>query len=156
MRSPILFLTAACALSASALGQGALTSVPALSADQADIRAVQQIEDEWLQAERSTDLATLERIVADDFAGVGTNGPSPDKAQLLKNLRAHAGQPPPYTVERSDMHIIVRGDTAIAAYTKTYTAKENGNVDHEDMTDVFTRDQGKWKLRISRYTSCHR
>jgi hypothetical protein len=24
------------------------------------------------------------------------------------------------------------------------------------MTDVFTRDHGKWNLRISRNTSCHR
>lgn len=117
--------------------------------------AIQQIEDEWLETERTTDLAALDRILADDFAGVGPNGPAPGKAQLLKDLQAHAGQAPPYTVEHSDMQIIVRGDTALAAYTKTYTAKENGSVDHEDMPDVFTRDHGKWKLRISRNTPCH-
>jgi len=93
--------------------------------------------------------------MADDFAGVGTNGPAPGKGELLKNLQVHAGQAPPYTVENSDMHVIVRGDRGVASYTKTYTAKEKGNVDHEDMTDVFTRDHGKWKLRVSRYTSCH-
>ena len=108
------------------------------------------------KTERTTDVAALDRILADDFAGVGTNGPAPGKTQLLKNLQPHAGQAPPYTVETSDMHIIVRGDTAVAAYTKTYTAKEHGNVDHEDMTDVFTRDHGMWKLRISRNSSCHR
>jgi ketosteroid isomerase-like protein len=155
MRIPPLFLTATCLLAASALGQGSSDSATPSATDQADVATIQQIEDEWLQTERSTDLAALDRILADDFAGVGTNGPAPGKAELLKGLQAHAGQAPPYTAEHSDMHIIVRGDTAIAAYTKTYTAKENGNVDHEDMTDVFTRDHGKWKLRISRNTSCH-
>jgi ketosteroid isomerase-like protein len=151
----MLFLTAACLLAASALGQGAPTSSTATSPEQTDVAAIQQIEDEWLQTERTTDLTALDRILADDFAGVGTNGPAPGKAELLKNLQTHAGQAPPYTVEHSDMHIIVRSDTAVASYKKTYTAKEDGNVDHEDMTDVFTRDHGKWKLRISRNTSCH-
>jgi len=152
MRSP-MFLVAGFLSVTSALGQGNPNSTAASSPDQTDVAAIQQIEDDWLKTERSTDLAALERILADDFAGVGTNGPAPGKAQLLKNLRAHAGQAPPYTVETSDMHIIVRGDTAVAAYTKTYTARENGNVGHEDMTDVFTRDHGQWKLRISRSSS---
>ena len=153
MRIPMLFITAA--LGVSALGQGTPNSTAPSPPDQTDIAAIQQIEDEWLQSQRTTDIAALERIMADDFAGVGTHGPAPGKAQLLKNLQPHAGQAPPYTVENSDMHIIIRGDTAVASYAKTYTAKENGNVDHEDMTDVFTRDHGKWKLRISRYTSYH-
>lgn len=150
MRIPALFLTVACVLNAAVLGQSAPIPPSASSSDQADVAAIQQLEDEWLQTERTTDLAALDRILADDFAGVGTNGPAPGKAQLLKNLQAHAGQAPPYTVERSDMHIIVRGETAAAAYTKTYMAKENGHVAHEDMTDVFTKSSGAWKLRISR------
>jgi len=115
MRIRLLFLTATCLLGQSALGQGAPTLATASSPAQTDVAAIQQLEDEWLQTERSTDLAALDRILADDFAGVGTNGPAPGKAQLLKGLQAHAGQAPPYTVEHSDMHIIVRGDTAIAA-----------------------------------------
>jgi hypothetical protein len=48
------------------------------------------------------------------------------------------------------MHIYVLGDTAVAAYMKTYTAKETGNVAHEDTTHILTREHGTWKLRISR------
>ena len=153
MRSP-LFLVAIIVTVTSAFGQSTATSTTAPSADQTDTTVIQQLEDEWLNTQRTTDLAALERILADDFAGVGTNGPTPGKTKLLKDMQPHAGQAPPYTVENSDMHIIVRGDTAVASYRKTYTAKENGNVAHEDMTDIFTRDHGKWKLRISRYTSC--
>jgi ketosteroid isomerase-like protein len=147
-----LFLLVTCLWVISAVGQGAPTPATASLFDQPDVAAIQQIEDERLKAERTTDPAALERILADDFAGIGSNGVSPAKAQLLKNWQPHAEQAPPYTVETSDMHIIVRGDTAVAAYTKTYTAKENGNGAHQDMTDVFTRDHGRWRLRISRYT----
>ena len=150
MRFPILFLMLGCLSAASALNQICSKSATPSAADEADVAAIQKIELDWLETERNTDLAALQRIMADDFAGVGTNGPAPGKAQLLKNLRPHAGQAPPYTVETSDMHVIVRGDTAVAAYTKTYTAKENGNIAHEDLTDVFTKSNGAWKLRISR------
>src|SRR5215831_20213939 len=116
MRSSLL-LVAACLWVTSAVGQGTTTSTTASSADQTDVVSIQQIEDDWLQTERTTDVAALDRILADDFEGVGTNGPAPGKAQLLNNLQPHAGQAPPYNVETSDMHIIVRGDTAVAAYT---------------------------------------
>ena len=154
MRNPILFLTA-CLLAAPVLCQDASNLATPSANDQTEVAAIQQFEEDWLKTERTTDVAALERILADDFAGIGPNGPTPGKAQLLKVFQAHAGQAPPYAVEHSEMRIVVRGDTAVAAYTKTYTAKENGNVDHEYMTDVFTRDDGKWKLRISHATSCH-
>ena len=88
--------------------------------------------------------------MADDFVGIGANGQTPGKAQLLKNWRSQAGQAPSYTVETSDMRVFVLGETAVATYTKTYTAKENGNIAHEDVTDIFTRQHGSWKLRLSR------
>lgn len=122
----------------------------ATNGEDADTAGIRKIEDDALTAERTTNAAVLERTMADDFVGIGPNGVAPGKAQLVKNWQAHAGQAPPYSVEISDMHIVVRGDVAAAAYTKTYTAKENGKVAHEDKTDVFTKDHGEWKLRVSR------
>ena len=71
------------------------------------------------------------------ISGIGANGQTPGKAQLLKNWRSQSGQAPPYTVETSDMRVFVLGEAAVASYTKTYTAKENGNIAHEDVTDVL-------------------
>ena len=149
-----LFL-AACLWTSIAFSQNAASQQTSSSERSAEA-TIQQIEDDLLQAERSTDPAILDRILADDFAGVGTNGATPGKSESLKSWHAHEGQAPPYTVEESDMRIIVRGDTAVAAYTKTFTAKENGNVAHQDTTDVFTQDHGTWKLRVSRYTFCQK
>jgi ketosteroid isomerase-like protein len=136
-----------------AFGQSApASSAPPIPASAAspDYRAIQQLEDDWLKAERNTDPAILDRVLSDDFVNLGPTGQAANKAQLLKNWQPHAGQPPAYAVETSDMHIYVLGDSAVAAYSKTYTAKENGNVIHEDTTHVFTKDHGAWKLRLSR------
>jgi hypothetical protein len=127
-----------------------LAPAQAFADDSKESELIQQIEASRLKAERTTDPAVLDRIMVDDFIGIGANGQTPGKAQLLKNWRSQAGQEPPYTVETSDMRVFVLGAAAVAAYTKTYTAKENGNIAHEDVTDVFTRQHGSWKLRLSR------
>ncbi len=115
-----------------------------------DVKLIQRIEDDWLKAERTTDPSALEKILSDGFVNLAPTGLAPGKAELMKNWQPHAGQPPAYTVETSDMRIYVLGDTAVAAYAKTYTTKEKGNVAHEDTTHIFTRERGLWKLRISR------
>jgi len=120
------------------------------SAGQSDLDQVQQIEAEWLKAERTTDPSALERVLSDDFVNLAPNGLAPGKAQLIKSWQAHAGQPPPYTVDTFDMHIYFLGDAAVAAYSKTYTAKETGSIIREDTTHVFTKESGSWKLRLSR------
>jgi len=48
------------------------------------------------------------------------------------------------------MHIYVLGDAGVAAFTRTYTAQENGNSLHEDTTHIFKKERGAWKLKISR------
>jgi uncharacterized protein (TIGR02246 family) len=153
MRHAASCLIVLCLWTAPAFSQSAPASpVPASTVLVAgpDAQAIRQIEDEWLKAERATDPAALDRILADDFVNLSTTGLAPGKAQILMNFHVHAGQPPAYTVETSDMRIYIFGDTAVAAFSKTYTAKENGNIAHEAMTHVYTKDHGVWKLRLSR------
>lgn len=119
-----------------------------------DTDAIRQIEDDGLKGEETTDVAVLERVLADDYVNLTPRGLGPTKAEILEHLRPRAGQAPPYTVKNSEMQIHVFGDTAVAAYLKSYTAKENGNVMQENTTHVYTRDQGSWKLRLSRATVC--
>jgi hypothetical protein len=115
-------------------------------------QSILQIEDDWLKAEQHTDPAVLERVLADDFVNLGPSGLAPGKSQLLKNFQAHAGEAPAYVVETSDMRVYLLGETAVAAYVKTYTGKESGATAREDTTHIFTKDHGVWKLRMSRST----
>jgi hypothetical protein len=145
-------LLAFCATLAFSQGpnQSAAPAAPASTAAQGDSDVIQQLEEDWLKAERTTDTTILDRILADDFVNLAPNGLAPGKAQLLKSRQPRAGQAPPYSVETSDLRIYVFDNTAVTAYSKTYTAKENGKVFHEDTTHVFTKDKGVWKLRASR------
>ena len=120
------------------------------SAAEADQRTIQQIEDDLLRGEDTTDMTVLERVLADDYVNLTPSGPGPGKAEILKHLQPRAGQAPPYSLATTDMHIYILGDTAVAACVKAYVAKENGNVLREDTTHIFTKDHGTWKLRISR------
>ena len=145
-----------------AFAQGQPNPQPSATAtrQQSDIQAIEQIEADFVSAEKETDPAIIDRVLANDYVNLTPHGIGPGKAELLKNFRTHVGQAPPYSVENrdmrpstnatKDMHIYILGDTAVAAYVKIYTAKENGNVAHEDTTHIFTRTNGVWKLRISR------
>jgi ketosteroid isomerase-like protein len=155
LRLTIAVLTLLCACLQNAFSQNSPPTAPGTEnarTSKDDSETIRVLENDWLKAERTTDPALLERIMAQDFVGIGSNGLTPGKTQLFKGWQPHAGQAPPYNVETSDMRIFVLGDTAVAAYTKTYTAKQTGNVAHEDVTDVFTKDHGIWNLRFSRAT----
>ena len=120
------------------------------SAPPDDVKAIQQIEDDWLRGERTTDISAFERVLADDYVNLTQRGIGPGKAKIIDQVRAHAGQAPPYSVDIADMHIYILCDVAVAAYVKTYTAKANGNVMREDNTHIYKREHGAWKLKISR------
>jgi hypothetical protein len=61
------------------------------------------------------------------------------------------GQAPPYIASEEDMHVYMLGDAAIAMYVKEYAVRASPNqVDRQDLTDVFVRSAGTWKLKISR------
>ena len=144
---PLLMVLCFCA--PTLFGQDSTASLKA-SVPRTDSDIIYQLEDDWLQAERTTNAAALDRILSDDCVNLAPNGLAPGKSQLRETWKAQAGQAPPYPVERWDLRVYILGDTAVAAYSKTYTAKENGNVAHEDTTHVFMKEQGAWKLRISR------
>jgi hypothetical protein len=151
MRKALSFLLLFCCL-VPAFTQGSSNTPNAATAQPPDAEAIHQIEDDWLKAENTTDIAVFERVLADDYVNLTPGGPGPTKAEIVSHLQSRAGQAPLYSVETKDMHIYVLGDAAVAAYTKTYTAKENRNVLREDTTHIFKKEGGAWKLKVSRAT----
>jgi ketosteroid isomerase-like protein len=127
---------------------------PAATGAHGDADAIQTIEADLLKSEATSNIPVMERILADDYVNLVPHGPGPSKEKIIEGMKPHAGQAPPYSVEMHDLHVYVLGDTAVAVYVKTYTAKENGNTDNEDTTHVFVKDHGSWKLKISRASAC--
>jgi ketosteroid isomerase-like protein len=150
MRYILSCLIVLCGWAAPAFTQNPSNSAPKTATVQSDSELIQQIEDDWLKGENTTDMAVLERVLADDYVNLTPRGLGPGKAEIISHLQPRAGQTPPYSLDVKDMHIYVLGDTGVAAYVKTYTAKEGGNVVREDATHIFVKDHGTWRLRISR------
>ncbi|MGC2447456.1 MAG: nuclear transport factor 2 family protein [Candidatus Sulfotelmatobacter sp.] len=119
---------------------------------QKDEQQIRQLEEEMLKGEMNSDPVVFEKILTDDCVNLPA-GPELTKAKLVEGIRKSQGQSPPYTARETDMHVYVLGDTGIAIYVKEYIARENPHqVDDQDVTDVFVRSAGTWKLKISRAT----
>src|SRR5260370_40177804 len=150
MRRILSSLIRLCGWAAPAFTQNPSNSTPKAATIQNDSEVIQQIEDDWLKGENTTDIAVLNRVLADDYVNLTPRGLGPGKAEIISHLQPRAGQAPPYSLETADMRIYILGDTAVAAYVKTYTDKGNGNIVREDTTHIFTKDHGAWRYRISR------
>src|SRR6185437_16736815 len=97
-----------------------------------------------------SDAAVFERVLADDCLHLPA-GSNFTKTKLVEGVREARGQAPPYTAQVELMHVYILGETAIAMYQKEYAPRANpGQLDWEDITDVFVRSAGSWKLKISR------
>ena len=122
---------------------------------QKDEQQIRQLEEEMLKGEMNSDAAVFEKNLAADCL-ILPAGPDFTKAKLVEGIHKSQGQAPPYTATEEDMHVYMLGDTAIAMYVKEYAVRANpSQVDLENLTDVFVRSAGTWKLKISR-SSPHR
>ena len=127
-------------------------TVPASTSEvlQKDEQQIRQLEAEMLKGEMNSDSAVFEKILADDCLMLPA-GPDLTKAKLVEGVHKSQGEAPPYIASVEDMHVYMLGDTAIAMYVKEYAVRANPNqVDRQDLTDVFVRSAGTWKLKISK------
>lgn len=143
-----IFLTTATAV----YSQKSTVPPSANEVSQKEEQEIRQLEQEMLNGEMNSDPAVFEKSLTDDCLHLPA-GPDLTKAKLVEGIRKSQGQAPPYTARETDMHVYILGDTGIAIYVKEYMARENASrADDEDVTDVFVRSAGTWKLKISRAT----
>ncbi len=109
-----------------------------------DEEAIVALEREWLDALEKSDVAALDRILADDFVEVGPGGESQDKATSLAETRK--GDMAFESIEMIDSKTRVFGNTALLIGTGAVKASYKG----EDMsgtyrwTDAFVKRNGRW------------
>ena len=90
------------------------------------------------------DIATLDRLVADDFSGVGTSGRTYVKAGLLQKVRTG----PNITSDQvGDVKVRIFGDTALAQGSEHEVGPppERKAADRV-WTDVWIRRGGQWRI----------
>lgn len=150
MRSHVLQAATLLIMVTAAFSQKSAVSASTSEVSQKDEQQIRQLEAEMLKGEMNSDPVVFEKILADD-CHILPAGPDFTKAKLVEGVRKSQGQALPYTAREEDMHVYMLGDTSIAMYVKEYAVRANPNqVDRQDLTDVFVRSGGTWKLKISR------
>jgi ketosteroid isomerase-like protein len=109
------------------------------------------------QAKRTLDIATLDRLIADDVLQTGATGETCGKAAMLSEARAGiiqrdaaAAQGKKFTasVDIEDMKVVTHGDTAIASYRFMVKVQGEGidiNRRYRN-TDVWLKRDNTWQI----------
>ncbi len=121
----------------------ALSSTPAIAEDA--VAEVERLERELVAAIAKTDLATYDRIVADDYIAFQASGKESTKAEIMASYRAGTLH---YTgLEIFDVRGRVYGDTAVvSARTKGFRRDGDRDVPNNvQYIRVFARRDGRWR-----------
>jgi uncharacterized protein (TIGR02246 family) len=105
-------------------------------------QTLQAVERTWLNAEKTHDAATFEKLVADDWMAIGPDGKTQTKAERAAAISSAKVS----DAIMGDMKVRVFGDTAIVTGTDDETSTEGGKevTDHYVWTDVFIKRNGRW------------
>jgi ketosteroid isomerase-like protein len=126
----------------------------ATATQHSDTELLVQMEKDLFQAKMGTNPDVIDKFLSDDWVNISPAGREGSKAGLVQHLRQHPGELPPFTGQQQDLQVYVFGNTGVATYVEELTAKPDQHLPwsklQTDGTDVFVKDSGTWKLRLSR------
>ena len=130
------------------LGTGCLLAGTALSGSPADdARTVASLDTEFQAAVKANDVATIDRIVADDFVLVIGNGRFFDKAGQLDEARQKQTVYEHQEEEEGTQKVRVWGDTAAVTALLWIEGVRNGKpIDYRLwFSDIYVRTPAGWR-----------
>lgn len=123
-------------------------------------KQIERLEAQWRDAAIKNDVGVLDRLLADDYVGIGANGMFQTKQQLLASRAS--GKVHFDKIEYNDTKIRIYGDTAVVTTTAEIQARSEANGDFSGKyryTRVYTRHHGaSWRIvsfESSRVTPQH-
>jgi len=110
---------------------------------------LKQIENNWTDAQKTRNAEKLRDILADDWVGLGWDGEMSDKAKALEDLKSPANSLD--SIQMGAMKVRIFGNTAVVTGSDIEKSKEHGKDSSGKYiwTDVFVKQQGKWKAVAS-------
>jgi hypothetical protein len=113
---------------------------------------LKQIENDWNDAVKTGSADKLGDILADGWAGLGWDGKTSDKAKRLAELKSPGNSLD--SIEMGPMKVRFFGNTAVVTGSDTEKSMENGKDTSGKYiwTDVFVRQNGKWRAVASQST----
>jgi ketosteroid isomerase-like protein len=112
-----------------------------------------QIERDWCSALVKKDAATLQRILADDYAAVASRGFPSDKAGDLADVKSTESTVTSCVDDKVNVRLY--GDTAVVMGHGSRAGTSKGAPFKDRMiyyTDVFVRRNGQWQCVASEGT----
>ena len=119
----------------------------------ADEATLKKIEQELTDSILKSDTAAFEKYLASDYLGIGPDGVTQNKSELLADIKSGTLKLESSTM--SDMKIqVAEADMAVVVYRST----DKGTYKGKDVTgeyrwlDVFVKRDGKWQIAIDQGT----
>jgi uncharacterized protein (TIGR02246 family) len=116
-------------------------------------QAIRQLDKERIQAQIGADAATLDRIYADDFIGVGPSGTVRTKPQVIADFTS--GDLKFQSITTDEVQVRVYENTAVETGLSTMVGRDKGKAVPRDtrFTRVWIKQQGRWRLVANHYSS---
>jgi len=98
---------------------------------------------QFLESQQSKDANAMNRAIADDFQGIGTNGDFYDKSEIVeegtsKDTRAY------------DFHVVkLNDDSAVVTYNLIVPGEHPR---YRHMADTWAKSGGRWQLKFRQAT----
>jgi ketosteroid isomerase-like protein len=109
-------------------------------------KEIEALEQQWQQATVTNNIGEMNRLLADDYVGITSNGTVENKPQAL--AQRSAGTIRITKLELTDTRVRVYGDTAVVT-SQALLEGTNGTSDISGQyryTRVYNRRLGQWKI----------
>ena len=118
------------------------------------VQTLVQLEHDWSDADVKKDVASLNRIMADDWTGIDFEGAVLTKAQALGEVAKRSEDTGTTITTLSNMKVRIFGNTAIVNGTDVETSKYRGHDSSGEYvwTDIFVQRKGRWLAVSSQST----
>ena len=115
-------------------------------------QAIRQLDNERIQAQIGADAATLDRIYADDFIGVGPSGTVRTKPQVLLDFTS--GDLKFQSITTEEVQVRVYENTAVETGLSTMVGQDRGKAvpRRTRFTRVWINQDGHWRLVANHYS----
>lgn len=108
-------------------------------------RYIIESERQWAESVASGDSSSVERILADDFLGVDTDGSLYDKKKAVADTPASAKEF--VSNQLNDVKVRFYGDTAVAQGSESWVRRTEKPLKGRFVwTDTWIRRNGKWQI----------
>jgi ketosteroid isomerase-like protein len=121
-------------------------AIPLLHREDRLHREIENLESQWLKAVMQNDVATVNRLLADDYLGINPNGTLETKADALAQQRS--GTVKITRIDPENVKVRVYGDTAVVT-SRVQVSGHDGDRDisgEYHYTRVYNRRSGEWKI----------